>query len=882
MSEQIRFPSVEEKKEQETKERLKNEAGIFYESEKDPTSGENRNYINILGIKLETYASKEDIEEIKNEIILSKLDQRLLRKIAECYSLKQALLFEGDPGAGKTFLFKKFVKMIHGKDAPVLDLVGTPRTSELEILGHWSPKGLDESEAEEYQQMLRKYMSSEIDNTPSEEFNHKLNNLNKKLASGEINEDQFHDEFGSFTTQYIGEQKKQLMNIFQSASMFKKDVQWEFKEGALLKAYAGNKGKGYILIVDEFNIIPSNYQQIFLQIGGENGNLSKSVSFWGNSGKTVYNRGKNCWICFASNFPEKTPGRSEVVAPMSDRLVWQVLPEEEYKEKKKAIKRTAGGRLQSRKNELFSADTESLNVPVESGIVWDKVLEERLGEQIADIVDILDEEFVQHYSRVGDSISIQGDKRRRAQQMEFSGRNPLRIFSYLDHFQVRDSKTGLVDFTKTLQDAFETYYVGRLYDKDAREKMRKLFNEILTGDTGKIKVKIKQTFATQVEGILSGGKNQEEVKTRKEFLDDLVVSIGKKETEEIYGTVIVSDKDGIKKSLESIFDDVIKISEEDLSLTDEQFKDKVSDLIKEFGVKEKNKKTKGTKNENAADVLVSSMKEKLSKVFGSKKKVIINLYDQFDVIAPGRINEAKKLASSGIKEPIFLLSAEPIKFFEENLPEVMESIKKYPNIKIVQLGDEKSIDLLAEPESFKQKVDQILEGQAGIMTKRRRQLVTKAMEGVFINKNTELIKNELLKEREKAENKDKNAGMVVLSEDGPIKAALEQVFEKLFEMNGLVIMNLSQQEEIGNGDKIKQLEKLVDAGIKEPIILLGFSTLEKLKSKYPKLEDIFNKNDNIKFFQQPLDLPEVVQECIRISKQKFDSKKIEETIEGEK
>jgi len=137
MPEKIRFPSPEEQKEREIAETLKVERGILYFEETDPETKEKRSYVNILGVKLETYASKEDIEAIKEKIVLSELDQEMLRTIAERYKLRQPLMFEGDPGAGKTFLLKKFVQLIHGKEAPVLILTGSPRTTDFEIMGHW-------------------------------------------------------------------------------------------------------------------------------------------------------------------------------------------------------------------------------------------------------------------------------------------------------------------------------------------------------------------------------------------------------------------------------------------------------------------------------------------------------------------------------------------------------------------------------------------------------------------------------------------------------------------------------------------------------------------------------------------------------------------------
>ena len=158
MPEQLRYQSEDEIKEQETLDRLREGGGISFRQETNQENGETTSFVNVLGVEVETYASEEDIESIKKEMILSEVDRDLLKTIAECYKLRQPLLFEGDPGAGKTFLMKKFTKLIHGKDAPTLELMGTPRTSELEILGHWAPKGLKEGENQEYQEILKDVM----------------------------------------------------------------------------------------------------------------------------------------------------------------------------------------------------------------------------------------------------------------------------------------------------------------------------------------------------------------------------------------------------------------------------------------------------------------------------------------------------------------------------------------------------------------------------------------------------------------------------------------------------------------------------------------------------------------------------------------------------
>jgi MoxR-like ATPase len=518
--EKLTFKSPDQTKEEKKKERLLNEGGIYYEKKKSVDENQQeveKAIINILGVEIETQASEEDIQQIKEEIILSNLDQTLLRKTAECYKLKQALLFEGDPGAGKTFLFEKFIEMIYGKGCPIDTLVGSPRTSELDILGHWAPRGEKKIDATKYESELKTYQDSHEFRELSQNFNQKLSGLNQKLIDEKITPEDFELEFSEISTEFTQRQKDSIANHFSKTSLSINDADWEFKQGALLRAYAGRGGKGYPLIVDEFNIIPSNYQQIFLQIGGQSGGLSEKVSFFGNGGKTSYYRGQETALFFASNFPEKTEGRSEVVAPMSDRLVWTILSDKEYQEKKRAIKQTAGGRLQNRKSDLFKIDASRVSVPVENGIQWDKVLNERLGEQLADAVDLLDEQFVKSYRDIGDSLQVSGETRKRTQKLEFSGRNPLRLFNYLDQFQVR-GESGSIDFTETLKRGYEMYYVSRLSNPDMQKKAWKLFDELMTGDTGKIQFDLERTFEEKIKDIDLGKKLNSPI-TRKDVLD---------------------------------------------------------------------------------------------------------------------------------------------------------------------------------------------------------------------------------------------------------------------------------------------------------------------------------------------------------------------------
>jgi len=525
MPEKIRFPSPEEKREKETLEALKERGGILYREEIDPETKEVKRFVNILGVEVETYASKEDIEEIRKEIVLSETDQKMLRTIAECYKLRQPLLFEGDPGVGKTFLMKKFVRLIHGKEAPILEIVGTPRTSELEILGHWAPASKErESKDPVVQDTIRRYDQLEAEyQKANDEFDIQYKKINDEIKDGKTTQEEANKRLEDLLKWYKPLQERyasELQSLIQRTTLTGK-VEWEFKEGALLQAYSGREGQGYILILDEFNLIPSNYQQIFLQIGGERGALSDSISFWGNTGKTRYVRGKDTWICFASNYPEKTPGRNEVVAPMTDRLVWKTITPEEAEKKKEVLRRTAGGRLTNRLKELTPLIPEIVAVPVEKGLIWDEVLNEQLGEQIADIVDLFDREFVKIYQEVGDKITKEGGKR--TQQFEFSGRNPLRVFDYLDHFQVRNPETGRIDFSQTLKNAFELYYINRLVSEEAQKRMRELLQELLEPKNMEAIKKSEEILKARGKGLPPGAVIfEDKIVSRKELLDILV------------------------------------------------------------------------------------------------------------------------------------------------------------------------------------------------------------------------------------------------------------------------------------------------------------------------------------------------------------------------
>jgi len=796
MAEKIRFPSPEEKRERQTFEALKGAKGILYREGVDPETKEIKKFINILGVEVETYASEEDIEAIKEEIVLSETDQKMLRTIAECYKLRQPLLLEGDPGTGKTFLMKKFVQLIHGKDAPILEIVGTPRTSELEILGHWAPASKErKSEDPVVQDAIQRYNKLEAEyQKVNDEFDTQYRKINDEIKEGKITQEEANkrlEELLKWSKPLQERYASELQSLMQRITLTEKKVEWEFKEGALLQAYSGREGRGYILIVDEFNLIPSNYQQIFLQIGGERGALSDSISFWGNTGKTRYARGKDTWICFASNYPEKTPGRSEVVAPMTDRLVWITITPEEVEEKKRVVIISLGGRHK----ETTPLVPEIVSVPVEKGLAWDKVLNEQLGEQIGEIVYLFDEEFVKIYQEVGDKITKEGGGR--TQQFEFSVRNSLRVFDYLDHFQVRNPKTGRIDFVQTLKNAFELYYIGRLVSKEARERMREFLQELLEPKNMEAIRGPEEILEAKGKSLPPGAVIFEgKIVSRKELLDILVerASMTKKE----------------KKRLEEE-----KKREEERKLKQAQFdaQDAIDSLLRH-------------------PKIPKHIKESLREIF---KRIIYPMPESFEQHFPKQPEGPKSLEK--IKEEEGLALVREIKEIQKRMEEERKTTEGYQRItklaqEIKKLYEGKERDFEAEVKTIVANLEKALKEGAN------KDYVARGLAGVGTKEAMEL------RERLLKEGADKNDVAYGLAGVGT-KEAME-LRERLLKEGAnknYVALGLAG---VGTKEAMALRERLLKEGADKHYVTLGLAgvgTKEAMALRERLLKEGANKND---------------------------------------
>lgn len=455
--------------EKEKKDKLVKERGIYYFEKEDPETGEKKKYVNIMGIEIETEATKEDIDKIKESLVLSELDQELLRKMAETYVLRQPLMLEGAPAAGKTFLIKYFTKLLYGTEALPLTIYGTTRTDADEIIGHWIPKTTNEKEKKIWEEFLEtlegKKKMQEI-----------INELKGKRNLSE-------EQRKNILLDRLKETAKSIGLTHLS--------EFEFKEGPLLRAYSGDNGKGYILAVEELGMMPQNIQETFLPIGGESGKLSEFIQYWENN-KEIYYLGPKTWIVFASNPPEEVGARHEVTSPMASRLVWIRIEKEKITSKVEDLIDF----LYTKGEISPKIEPESIFIPVEKPIDIKKYPE--IAKTIALAVKTFHAVFTKWYNEVGEPD--------REQKFEIGAREALRVLDYILKFQYR-GKDNEIDLTISLEKAVELYYLDRLADEKRKEEMKKLFEAIILGE----RHPLLEAGAVIIDGKTISEKLKEEV-----------------------------------------------------------------------------------------------------------------------------------------------------------------------------------------------------------------------------------------------------------------------------------------------------------------------------------------------------------------------------------
>jgi len=333
--EKIRFKSPEELKEEEIERKIKERGpegeilgGIVFEEEKviDPETKEERTkrYIYIgnpyeerpIITKLETDASREEVEAIKREIIPMKESFEILEAMAMTYKHRQPLLIEGPTAIGKTYLAEKFTELLYGRGVKPLDFYCSGQTDVSELMAKWVPKVETEEEKKIWNEFLESIEAQEKIFQIAQEVEQA-----EKLSQG-----------GKLALIH-----KKLQELAKSVGLSEK-TQWRLQYGAVPKAmglirnpdgsfsFDEQKGMGFILHIEEVGLAEPQVITALLQIRGKRGQLAKEIQLWENGGKKI-KAGPKFWVFFSTNPPEEYGARNEIDPALARGMVFKRMGE---------------------------------------------------------------------------------------------------------------------------------------------------------------------------------------------------------------------------------------------------------------------------------------------------------------------------------------------------------------------------------------------------------------------------------------------------------------------------------------------------------------------------------------------------------------------------
>ncbi len=498
MSERIRYKSPEELKEEEIEAKIKARGpegeilgGIVFEEEKDPKTGEIKRYIYIgnpyeerpLIIKLKTEATREDVEAIKREIIPMRESFEILEAMARTYSNRQPLLIEGPTAIGKTFLLKKFVELLYGREVKPLEFYCSGQTDVSELMAKWVPR----VETEEERRIWDEFLKSTTAQT-------KLSEIAREMEQ---------------ITDLSPEQKRgliqeRLRKLAKLAGLPEK-TQWCLQYGAIPKAmglirhpdgtfsFDPQRGTGFILHIQEVGLAEPQVINVLLQLRGKGGKLAEEIRLWQNGGEAI-KAGPRFWVYFSTNPPEEYLARNEVDPALARGVVFIRMGE------------LSEESLRLAAEYFFTYKLVEKPTEKPEGCILDIYNHPQIGREIAKVVSAFHNTLNRELKK--------GEKGRQ-QRIPLTLDDMARVADALIYQQIRDRNTGLLDLAETLRRAIYFYYLDRLADEELKEEMKRYLEEILTGVTGKVE------FRGQII-------------TRKEMFDILVeeVSLPEKEIKE--------------------------------------------------------------------------------------------------------------------------------------------------------------------------------------------------------------------------------------------------------------------------------------------------------------------------------------------------------------
>lgn len=477
MRERIHFKSPEELKEEEIERKIK-ERGIVFEEETDPKTSEKKKCIYIgnpyeerpLIIKLETEATQDDIEAIRGEIIPMRESFEILVTMTRTYQLRQPLLIEGPTAIGKTFLAEKFTELLYGRGVKPLDFYCSGQTDVSELMAKWVPKVETEEEKRRWEEFL------ELPETQIE-----ISQITREIEE---------------KTSLSQEQKltlihTRLQELVKKAGLSEK-TQWRFQYGAVPKAmclirnpdgsysWDPQKGTGFILHIEEVGLAEPQVINALLKLRGKKGQLAEEIQLWENGGQKI-KAGPKFWVVFSTNPPEEYLARNEVDPALARGVVFKRMGELSEESLHLAAEYYFTYRVGEKPKEK------------PEGCILDIYNHPEIGKEIAKVVASFHNDL---------NKELKKGEKGRIQRIPLTLDDMARVAEALIYHQIRDKETGYLDLTETLRRCIIFYYLDRLADEELKETMRRNLEEILTGDTGKVRFEGKIITRKEMFDIL--------------------------------------------------------------------------------------------------------------------------------------------------------------------------------------------------------------------------------------------------------------------------------------------------------------------------------------------------------------------------------------------
>lgn len=271
-----------------------------------------KNIVRFGGVPVESFAKREEIEEILSDITPREDTIKMLQSMAVNFTLGRGLIIEGSTGIGKTYCVDRFTELVFGKGKKPIDFYCNGETSTCEFLAKYVPNTEKEDDALKWQDFIK-----------SEEGEKIIKELENKAEKGITAED----------LQDI------LSQMAEKAKISSNIPNWKFQFGALPRAMTlgkdiskpisdENPSLGTILHMQEVGLAQTEIVNALLQLGGKEGKIAESINLWEDGGREV-KAGPNFWIVYSTNPPELYEGRQPIDSALLRRNSYLKIGEKE-------------------------------------------------------------------------------------------------------------------------------------------------------------------------------------------------------------------------------------------------------------------------------------------------------------------------------------------------------------------------------------------------------------------------------------------------------------------------------------------------------------------------------------------------------------------------